>query len=62
MKRGREGWRDSESDGEGQGVLEMARASEGCGGTGSVTEGMGVLERAKEGYRRPGRVEEVGEC
>ena len=34
-------------------------ASEGCGGKGSVREGLGELERAREGYRRPGRVEEV---
>ena len=59
LKKARECWRESESVGEVQGVLERARASEGCGGTGSVTEGMGELERAKEGYRRPGRVEEV---
>ena len=59
MNRAREGWRESESVGEVQGVLERARASEGCGGTGSVTEGLGELERAREGYRRPGRVEEV---
>ena len=59
LNRAREGWRESESVGEVQGVLERARASEGCGGTGSVTEGLGELERAREGYRRPGRVEEV---
>ena len=48
MNRAREGWRESESVGEVQGVLERARASEGCGGTGSVTEGLGGLDTTRE--------------
>ena len=46
LKRAREGWRDSESVGEVQGLLERARASEGYGGTG---EGLQNVERAREG-------------
>ena len=49
LKKARECWRESESVGEVQEVLERARASEGCGGTGSVTEGLGELERGREG-------------
>ena len=49
LKRARAGGREPESVGEVQGVLERARASEGCVGTGSVTEGLGELEATREG-------------
>ena len=48
LKRAREYWRESESVEEVQGVLERARASEGCGRTRSVTEGLGGLDTTRE--------------